>query len=119
MRLRNFCIASVGILLLTATVLVSAAQTAKLEPAHVEFSSNSSWKDVEQSMGRSGTLMPGSVFKFSMPRSDLNVKIGNVTVAPTLALGSWIAFKNEGNTSMLMGDLVLTLDDVNPVMQML
>jgi hypothetical protein len=63
--------------------------------------------------------MPGSVFKFSMPRSDLNVKIGNVTVAPTLALGSWIAFKNEGNTSMLMGDLVLTLDDVNPVMQML
>ena len=70
-------------------------------------------------MGRSGTLMPGSVFKFSMPRSDLNVKIGNVTVAPTLALGSWIAFKNEGNTSMLMGDLVLTLDDVNPVMQML
>lgn len=70
-------------------------------------------------MGRSGTLMPGDVFKFSMPRSDLNVKVENVTVNPALALGSWVAFKNEGNTSMLMGDLVLTLDEVNPVMQML
>ena len=70
-------------------------------------------------MGRSGTPMPDGVFKFSMLRNDLNVKIENVTVGPTLALGSWVAFKNEGNTSMLMGDLVLTLDEVNPVMKML
>jgi hypothetical protein len=63
--------------------------------------------------------MPGDVFKFSMPRSDLNVKIENVTVYPALVLGSWVAFKNEGNASMLMGDLVLTMDEVNPVMQML
>src|SRR5665811_1014715 len=69
--------------------------------------------------GRSGTLTTDGVYKLSMPRSDLNVKIGNDTVAPTLELGSWVAFKNEGNTSMLMGDLVLTLDEVNPVMQML
>jgi Domain of Unknown Function (DUF1259). len=54
-------------------------------------------------MGRSGTPMPGNVYKFSMPRRDLNVKIENVAVDPTLALGSWVAFKNEGNTSMLMG----------------
>jgi hypothetical protein len=54
-----------------------------------------------------------------MPRSDINVKIGNVTVAPTLALGLWVAFENQRNTSMIMGDLVLTLDKVNSVMQML
>jgi hypothetical protein len=119
LRYKNFCIASAAILLLTATVLIGAAQPAKLEQAQAGLSSNSSWKDVEQAMGRSGTLMPGDVFKFSMPRSDLNVKIENVTVNPALALGSWVAFKNEGNTSMLMGDLVLTLDEVNPVMQML
>ncbi len=106
-------------MLLTATFLVSAAQNAKLEPIQVGFSSNSNWKDVEQSMGRSGTLLYDGVFKFSMPRSDLNVKIGNVTVAPTLALGSWVAFENQGNTSMIMSDLVLTLDEVNSVMQML
>lgn len=119
MRHRNFCIAGAVILLLTATVLVSAAQTTNVEPPQAGSSSNYSWKDVEQAMGRSGTLTPDSVYKFSMPRSDLDVKIENVTVAPTLALGSWVAFKNEGNTSMLMGDLVLTLDEVNPVMQLL
>jgi hypothetical protein len=119
LRLRNFCIASAAILLLTATVLVSVAQTTNIEPSQAGSSSNYSWKDAEQAMGRSGTLTPDGVYKFSMPRSDLNVKIGNDTIAPTLALGSWVAFKNEGNTSMLMGDLVLTLDEVNPVMQML
>jgi Domain of Unknown Function (DUF1259) len=99
--------------------LVSAAQTSNIESAQAGSSSNYSWKDVEQAMGRSGTQTPDGIFKFSMPRSDLNVRIENVTVDPTLALGSWVAFKNEGNTSMLMGDLVLTLDEVDPVMQML
>ncbi len=61
--------------------------------------------------------MPGDVFKFSMLRSDMNVQIENVTVDPALVLGSWVAIKKEGNTSMLMGDLVLTMDEVNPVMQ--
>lgn len=103
-------------MLLTATVLIGTAQPTKLEQAQAGLGSNSSWKDVEQAMGRSGTLMPGDVFKFSMPRSDLNIKIESVTVDPALALGSWVAFKNEGNTSMLMGDLVLTLDEINPVM---
>lgn len=45
-------------------------------------------------MGRSGTPMPGNVYKFSVPRRDLNVKIENVAVDPTLALESWVAFKN-------------------------
>jgi hypothetical protein len=50
LRLRNFCIASATILLLAVAVLVSATQTAKLEPTQVGFSSNSSWKEVEQAM---------------------------------------------------------------------
>lgn len=90
-----------------------------LNQVQTGLNSNSNWKDVEQAMGRAGTTMPDGVLKFSMPRSDLSVKIGNVTVDPTLALGSWVAIKNEGNTSMLMGDLVLTLDEVTPVMQLL
>ena len=39
-----------------------------------------------------------------------------VTVAPGLALGSWLAFKKMGNEAMVMGDLVLTDDEVEPVM---
>jgi hypothetical protein len=75
--------------------------------------------DVEKAMGRQGTLLPDGVLKFGMPRGDLNVTVGNVPVAPALALGSWVAFKDTGNGSMAMGDLVLTEAEVGPVMQRL
>ncbi len=78
--------------------------------------SNSNWKNVEQAIGRSGMLTPDDVFSFYIPRTDLNVKVGNVILEPALALDSWIAFKNMGNESMVMGDLVLTEDEVNSVM---
>jgi hypothetical protein len=39
-----------------------------------------------------------------------------VTVAPGLALGSWVAFKKMGNEAMVMGDLVLTEEEIEPVM---
>jgi len=38
---------------------------------------------------------------------------------PTLALGGWLAFKTMGNEAMVMGDLVLTEDEVNAVMSRL
>jgi hypothetical protein len=39
-----------------------------------------------------------------------------VTVAPGLALGSWLAFKKMGSEAMAMGDLVLTEEEIEPVM---
>ena len=36
-------------------------------------STTADWKAVEQAMGRSGALLPGDVYRFSMPRSDLKV----------------------------------------------
>jgi hypothetical protein len=39
-----------------------------------------------------------------------------VTVTPGLALGSWVAFKKMGNEAMVMGDLVLTEEEIEPVM---
>jgi hypothetical protein len=74
------------------------------------------WKPVEAALGRSGQMQPGDVFKFAMPRKDLKVMKDGVLVAPGLALGSWAAFKTMGNESMLMGDLVLTEDEIEPVM---
>ena len=38
---------------------------------------------------------------------------------PTLALGSWLAFQGKGDIAMVMGDLVLTEDEVGPVMKRL
>lgn len=77
------------------------------------------WKAVESAMGRSGQQQPGDVMKFAMPRKDLHVTLGGVTIKPALALGSWAAFKQSMDGAMVMGDLVLTEDEVQPVMSKL
>ncbi len=61
-------------------------------------------------------MQPGDVYKVSLPRSDLKIVAGGVQLKPALALGSWVAFKKAGNMTMVMGDLVLTEDEVTPVM---
>ena len=77
---------------------------------------DASWKPVEDAMGRPGQMQPGDVIKFSMPRKDLHVTLNGVEIKPGFALGSWAAFKRDGGTAMVMGDLVLTEDEVAPVM---
>ena len=67
-------------------------------------------------MGKPGTLQPDGVYKISLPRTDLHVKVGEVELKPALALGSWIAFRRMAAETMVMGDLVLTEDEVEPVM---
>jgi hypothetical protein len=74
------------------------------------------WKPVEQALGKAGSIQPGDVYKVSFPRSDLKVAVGGVELKPALALGSWVAFKKAGDMTMVMGDLVLTEDEVTPVM---
>src|SRR6266850_1537070 len=76
----------------------------------------SNWKPVETSFGRSGKLQPDGAFKFSMPRKDLNVTVSGTSIKAGLALGSWVAFKGDVADSMVMGDLVLTEGEVEPVM---
>src|SRR5881397_2329967 len=45
--------------------------------------------------------------------------LDGVGIKPGLALGSWSAFQKMGNQTEVMGDLVLTEDEVGPVMQKL
>jgi hypothetical protein len=56
------------------------------------------------------------VYKVSAPRSDLQVISRTVRITPPMGLTSWAAFKRTGNQTMVMGDLVLGEDQVNPVM---
>ena len=81
--------------------------------------SSGDWKEVDQAMGRAGKAQPGGVQKYGLPRSDLHVTVGGVTVKPALALGSWVAFKRTGqgdSSAMAMGDLVLRESEVTPVL---
>lgn len=70
-------------------------------------------------LGRTGTVMPGDVYRVSFPRSDLNVSVGNVALLPALALGSYAAFKMEPQGTLAVGDLVLTEGEIQPVLESL
>lgn len=77
------------------------------------------WTKVADALGKSGTEMPGGVYRVGLPRTDLHVTLDGVQIKPTLALGSWLAFQPMGDQAMVMGDLVLTEAEVNPVMKKL
>ena len=74
------------------------------------------WKQVDQVLGKSGALQADGAYKLALPRGDLHVTAAGVVVKPTLALGSWVAFKQVSDTdAMLMGDLVLLESEIAPV----
>jgi hypothetical protein len=75
------------------------------------------WSAVATALGKSGAEMPGGIYRVGLPRTDLHVKLGDIELKPTFALGSWVAFAPMGNQTMVMGDLVLTEDEVEPVMK--
>jgi hypothetical protein len=98
--------------LLTSALLIalSVPSTARAQPAA------QSWAAVDQALGRAGANQPDGVRRYSFPRSDLNVTLDGVRLKPGFAFGSWLAFQRTGNGAMVMGDLVLTDAEVNPVM---
>jgi hypothetical protein len=71
---------------------------------------------IASGLGKPGTEMPGGVYRVGLPRTDLEVTLDGVAIKPALALGSWLAFKPMGNEVMVMGDLVLTEAEINPVL---
>jgi hypothetical protein len=77
------------------------------------------WPSVDDALGRGGTVQAGDVHRYSFPRSDLTVTLDGVRIKPALALGSWLAFRDVGDHAEVMGDLVLTQQEVNPVLSRL
>ena len=77
------------------------------------------WDAVAKAIGRPGMEAPGGVYRVGIPRSDLTVTLDGVQIKPSLALGSYLAFKKVGKQAIVMGDLVLLQDEVNPVMKKL
>lgn len=57
-----------------------------------------------------------SVFKVSQPRTDLSVIVAGVKMTPAMGLTSWASFQTAGDHAMVMGDMVLLEDQINPVM---
>ncbi|HEY0525598.1 MAG TPA: DUF1259 domain-containing protein [Stellaceae bacterium] len=99
------------------------AALALITPLSAPMAADGTWQQrVGEALGKAGMEMPGGVYRVGLPRTDLHVKLDGVDIKPGLALGSWLAFKETGGgngDAMVMGDLVLTQDEVNPVMRKL
>jgi Domain of Unknown Function (DUF1259) len=76
------------------------------------------WSSVDTILTRKGAVS-GDVHRYGLPRSDLNVSLDGVAIKPGFALGGWVAFEPMGDKAMMMGDLVLTEAEINPVMSKL
>jgi hypothetical protein len=73
------------------------------------------WTKVDAALGKTAAVQD-DVYRYGIPRSDLKVNLDGVTIKPALALGGWVAFEPSKDGAMLMGDLVLTENEVSPVM---
>jgi hypothetical protein len=93
-------------LMLAFFVLIGAATASAAEP---------DWSKVDHIFTRSAAIS-GDVHRYGFPRADLKVTLDGVQLKPGFALGGWLAFEPMGNVTMMMGDLVLTETEINPVM---
>lgn len=73
---------------------------------------------IDAQLGRSGQKL-GDVYKVGFPRTDLHVSVHGLAIKPGFALGSWAAFTGSDENAMVMGDLVLLEEEINPVIDKL
>jgi hypothetical protein len=77
------------------------------------------WTQVGQALGKSGGVMAGGVYRVGFPRTDLTVSLDGVSLRTGFASSGWVAFQPMGDQAMVMGDLVLTQEEITPVMRKL
>lgn len=77
------------------------------------------WAQVGQALGKSGSVQTGGVYRVGFPRTDLEVLLDGVALRTGFAFGGWVAFQPMGDQAMVMGDLVLTQQEITPVMRKL
>lgn len=101
-------ITAIGVLALTAAA--TRAQSPEM-PAD--------YQTVMSTLGKKGDFKDG-VLKVNIPRGDLTVTIAGRAAPTPFGFGGWVALtKGTAGADVLMGDLVLTEDEVNPVMSAL
>jgi len=93
--------------------LVATSAYAQTPPMPAEY------QQVLTTLGRQGDY-GANVLKVNIPRNDVSVTVQGVKTPTPFGFGGWVAMtKGTGGHEVLMGDLVLTQDEVNPVMSAL
>src|SRR5215469_1164552 len=77
------------------------------------------YQEVLKTLGKQGDFKD-KVLKINIPRNDLKVVVDGVTTPTPFGFGGWLAMtKGDGGHDVMMGDLVLLEEEVNPVMSAL
>lgn len=77
------------------------------------------YEQVLQTLGKQGDYKQ-DVLKINIPRNDLTVVVDDVATPTPFGFGGWLAMtRGSGGQDVMMGDLVLLQDEVNPVMSAL
>src|SRR5215472_9620323 len=77
------------------------------------------YETVLKTLGKQGDFK-ANVLKVNIPRNDLKVTIDGAATPTPFGFGGWLAMtKGDGGNDVMMGDLVLLEDEVNPVMSAL
>src|SRR5262245_40226608 len=76
------------------------------------------YQQVLTTLGKQGDFK-ANVLKVNIPRNDVSVTVANVKTPTPFGFGGWIAMTKGTGMDVMMGDLVLTQDEVNPVMSAL
>ena len=92
-------------LIALATPLAAQAQAPALGAA---------WDSVARILQAPGAPT-GGFYRYNLPRRDITLRIGDVTVSPSLALGAWAGFSGDPAAATMMGDLVVTGSELKPV----
>src|SRR4051812_11614324 len=99
--------------MICAALSVSLASVASGQDIPAEY------QQVLTALGKTGDYK-ANVLKVNIPRNDVSVTVANVKTPTPFGFGGWIAMtKGTGGMDVMMGDLVLTQDEVNPVMSAL
>jgi hypothetical protein len=100
---------------LTAMMVGVASSLLLAHPASAQ-EMPADYKAVLASLGKSGDFKDG-VLKVNIPRNDVRVTIGQRPAPTPFGFGGWLALTTgTRGIHVMMGDLVLTEDEVNPVM---
>jgi hypothetical protein len=98
-------------------LLITLAAPAPIRGALAQASSPA-WDSVAAIL-RTSSVNAGGYRRFNLPRRDLRVQIGDVTIAPALALGAWAGFSGEPSDATAMGDLIVTAEELPRVLSQL
>jgi Domain of Unknown Function (DUF1259) len=107
---------------ITKSVLLFVSAFGVLSAFSVRVSAqdiSADYQDVLKSLDRKGDFKAG-VLKVNIPRNDLKMTVEGISTPTPFGFGGWIALtKGENGSDVMMGDLVLLQEEVNPVLSAL